>query len=366
MNINKLLNKKIGALYSKDRKKKADFVNKLVKYKKENEGINQIIYYAPRKLLDTIEESLEVEVNMFPYEGLRNTNKPYTMATENTLLILENVARYKSVSSYIFKRLTKLSQYCKQKFIIDIIPFSTDVQYLYLPWSYLDRSVIGHQHYYAFSENNYEKTKDGRIVRSHNFNHLAFKLAPHTIITYNNFMTQPQEIINYKLKDKEHNGYQEKKEKLFKKYNNPQPIITRLADYTNTRQSGYLKLANFFQKLKGNTIIYTNLKKHNKKLSKIFKTVRVRTYYTANGDENNADNVILFETPIVKSYLFLDVVANLKPDCKIYIFKSDAKVDGYLYRKMKKEYEALNNFTSKLKEAVDRWQGANSILKKMY
>ena len=56
---------------------------------------------------------------------------------------------------------------------------------------------------------------------------------------------------------------------------------------------------------------------------------------------------------------------NLKPNCKIWIFKSDAKVDGYLYRKMKDEYKALNNFTSKLKEAVDRWEETNSILKKM-
>jgi hypothetical protein len=365
LDINKLFDKKIGAFYSKDRKKKIEFANQLIKYKRSKNEINQVIYYAPRKLLDTIKDSLKVDVNMFPYEGLRNTNKPYTMATEKTLLILENVARYKNVSSYIFKRLAKLSKYCKQKFLIDIIPFSTDIQYLYLPWSYLERSVIGHQHYYAFRENNYEKTKTGQIVRSHNFKHLASKLASYTIITYNKFMTQPKEIVNYNLTEKENQGYQKKKEKLFKKYNNPQPIITRLADYTNTRQSGYLKLANFFQKLKGNTIIYTNLKKHNKELSKLFKTVRVRTYYTANGDEGNADNVILFETPIVKGYLFLDVISNLRPDCNIYIFKSDAKVDGYLYRKMRDEYKALNEFTLKLKEAVDKWQETNSIYKKM-
>ena len=308
---------------------------------------------------------MEVEANLFPYEGLRNTNKPYTMATENTLLILENVARYKSVSSYIFKRLEKLSTYCKQKFLIDIIPFSTEIKYLYLPWSYLDRSVIGHQHFYAFRENNFEQTESGRTVRSHNFGHLASKLAPHTIIDYEKFFTQEKELVEYKLNEEEREGYQEKKEKLFKEYNNPQPIITRLADYTNTRQSGYQELIKLVQQLGGDTIIYTNLKKHNKKISNLFSTLRVRTYYTANGDEGNADNIILFETPITKGYLFLDVVTNLKPSCKVYIFKSDAKIDGYLYRKMRDEYDALNKFASKLKEAVETWQETNSILKKM-
>ncbi|MCD7875737.1 MAG: hypothetical protein LUH49_02010, partial [Cloacibacillus porcorum] len=51
---------------------------------------------------------------------------------------------------------------------------------------------------------------------------------------------------------------------------------------------------------------------------------------------------------IVRGYLFLDIIANLKPECNVYIFRSDATVDRYLYKKMTDEYEKINAFIDAL------------------
>ncbi len=367
--LRKLSQQRVGAFYSKDRTAKAYIANGIIRSK----GAEQVIYYCPRKLRKEVQESLDDEVYLLHYEDLRKTNRPFNIAASgDTLLILENVARYKSITSYIYKRLERLSQMCSHKYLIDIIPFSTSIEYLYLPYAYLDRTILGHQHFYAFRENNYEKTPSGQVKKGHDFSLLTQKLAPYVGITYDTFFSNKIELMWANLTDAEHEGYQAKKEELFDEYTTPQPIITRLADYTNTRDSRLEELMQLLNSLTGRTFVYTNIKKHNKKLERRLDVdrgaeqqisllynndVTVRTYYDANGDERAADQIILFEVPITKNYLFLDVIANLRPNCKVYIFRSDAKVDGYLYRKMKREYDALNKFTGMLKEVSDNaWE----------
>jgi hypothetical protein len=99
-------------------------------------------------------------------------------------------------------------------------------------------------------------------------------------------------------------------------------------------------------------MIYTNLAGHNRRITKIFPASSVRSFYDTNGEEDQYDTIILFELPIVKSYLFLDSLANVRPDCRIFLFRSDTTVDTLLYKRMMTEYQSVNDFARHLYQEV--------------
>lgn len=355
--VEKLRNEELGAFYSKNRKRKSAFINAIVDHKKAVGQISQVVYFCPRKFKEEVQETVPGS-HIFCYEDLQKTNLPFSLASNSTLLILDDCSRYKNITTSIFARLSKLTIKYKYKFIVDIVPFTTDTQYLYTPWCYLSRTILGHQHWYAFRENNLEMTETGELVRGLDYTLLARKIKSHCYQDYEFFFSNESETIFSPLTSKEKEAYQSRKRELFDEYEKKagkegqSPIVTRLADFTNMLESRYAKLEALLDHLQGKTILYTNIKSHNAPLAKRFKETSVRTYYDINGDEREADHIILFEVPIVKGYLFLDVLANLSPSCKVWIFTSDAMVDKYLYNKMLEEYSRINSFTTTLWEVL--------------
>ena len=331
------------AYYVKDVSKKQYYINN---YLSKNE-FDRIIYFCPKKQAGQI--LLPKNSHTFFYEDVDKTNEPYTLASDRSLLILDNCSRYKNIMTRTFKRLVRIANGYTNKLMLDIVPFTTGIEYLYVPWAYMSRSVLQHQHWYAFRENNKEIDENGNVVEGHDFKLLSKKISNYCEIDYKQFFENKTEVINCKMTKEEHSGYMKIREGLFQRFDKYQPIITRLADYTNMAESRYLKMRDLISTLEGKTIIYTNIKSHNKELKKRFK-MPVMTYYDNNGEEKEANNIILFEIPIVKGCLFLDVVANLKPDCNVYIFLSDSTSDKLLYKKMTDEYTSINEFTKTLWE----------------
>jgi len=291
------------------------------------------------------------EARFWAYEDLNTTNDPFNDASPRTLLALDRSARYKNILTTMFHRLSKLSLLYTHKLLTDIVPFTSDVQFLYVPLSYLHRRILGHQHWYAFRENYRERTANGGLVEGHDYALLAGKLAPYAAIAYRRFLP-PVETVSCTLAPTEDVGYQEIREQLFARHRSAGPIITRLADWVNTRESRYAALAALLPRIEGRAIVYTNITSHNAPLRRRFPGLEVRTYYEANGDEETAAHVILFEVPIVKSYLFLDVLAELDTACRVHIFASGAPVDRHLNGKMAGEYQAVDRFCGHLWEAT--------------
>jgi len=329
----------IFAYYVKDKNKKQKLIIEKAKDK-------TIVYFCPKKQAGQIE--LPDNSYTFFYEDIEKTNKPYDLANENSILILDNCARYKNIQTRTFLRLSRLASGFENKLIVDIVPFTTGIEYLYVPWAYLSRTVLEHQHWYAFRENNPERLKNGDIVDGHDFKLLASKISKYCDIEYSQFFENEMHVVDCPMENEEKSGYLKVREGLFQKYNSYQPVITRLADYTNMVESRYSKLDEIISNFTGKTIIYTNIKSHNAPLKKRFK-LPILTYYDNNGEERDADNIVLFEVPIVKSYLFLDVLANIPKHCKVWIFTSqDSTADKLLYKKMTDEFNAVNDFTKEL------------------
>lgn len=343
--------KLVEAYFTKNIKNKFDYIREVIKNVKHS----NVIYFCPKKYKDLAEENLE-GVYIFHYEDINKSNEPQNLTNEETLLILDGSARYKNITSYIFKRLEKIALIPKNKLVVDIVPFTTDIMYSYIPFSHLKRAILGHQHWYAFRENNMEYNSKGELVEGHDFNLLAEKMAPVTKIDYPHFMECKYNTIYCDLTEDEQKEYEKYRDELFEKYDSIQPVLTRLADFTNTRKSRYENLYKLVKGLRGKTIVYTNIKSHNsaiKKLLKNFKNVEVRTFYDNNDKEQNAMNIVLAEVPIVKNYLFLDVIANAS-NANFYFITGNTTIDKFLYEKMFNEFTQIDEFTKILYEKVNK------------
>jgi len=341
-------------LYSRSAEARAAFVRAFA----EQSEVSRIVYLVPKKFRADAQRYVP-SATFLAYEDLTKSNEVFNLANEQTLLVLDRPSRYKNITTDTWVRLSRAAERYQHKTLVDIVPFTAEVQYLYCPLALVSRDILGYQHWYSFRENNSELQADGSLVRAHDYGVLARKLAPYSSIDYNDFLGNAIQVIDCPLTAQEKQEYQELRDRLFAEAQQAgkqsgSPIITQLADWTNIRTSRYTRLRDVLLQRNGRTVIYTNLAGHNRRLKKLFPSSEVKSFYDVNGEEDRYDTVILFELPIVKSYLFLDVIANVCPDCRILFFKSDTTVDRLLFGHMTKEYQSVNDFARCLYREVHR------------
>ena len=324
--------------YSKSPAARSEFVRSAF----ADSRAKKLAYLVPKKFMSDVAQRLP-EAELHAYEDVVKKNDLFNLADSETMLVFDRPSRYKLITSNMFVRLSRISARYEHKCMVDIVPFTASVEYLYTPLALMDRDILGYQHFYSFRENNWEEQPDGSTRRAHDFDFLAQKISRVATIDYHDFLGQQVEVIDCPLTQEEAAEYQKLRDRLFEENDKANPIITKLADWTNIRESRYAVLSQLLEE-GGTKVIYTNLSGHNKRIKKRFKHVDVRSFYDTNGGEDQYDTVILFETPIVRGYLFLDVIANVRSDCRIYIFKSDTTVDRFLFKKMFEEYDSINNF----------------------
>jgi len=321
-------------------------------------AVSKMIYLVPKKFLTDVQSRLP-GARCIAYEDVTKSNDLFNLADPQTLLVFDRPARYKNITTDTWVRLSRAAEHYQHKILVDIVPFTAEIQYLYCPLALVSRSILGYQHWYSFRENNSEQLADGSVVRAHDYGYLTQKLAPFCMIDYEDFLGNAIEVVACPLTRQEKSEYQDLRDRLFAeaqqaKKKSASPILTQLADWTNIRPSRYAQLRDLLSQTTGRTMIYTNLAGHNRRLHKIFPSSEVRSFYDTNGEEDRYDTVILFELPIVKSYLFLDVIANVRSNCRIVVFKSDTTVDTLLYNHMATEYQSVNDFARQLSQEVHR------------
>lgn len=326
----------------------------------EQSDAERIFYLTPKKFMPDIAARLP-EVKLFAYEDLTKSNDLFNQADDRTLLVFDRASRYKNITSNTFVRLSRLAAQYQHQALVDIVPFTTGIEYLYSPLAFIDRQILGYQHWYSFRENNWELTASGKRVRAHDFHWLAQKVSKVAEIDYSDFFGNQVQVIDCPLTREEVGEYKQLRDRLFEENKTASPIITTLADWTNIRESRYAVLERLLDDSSGQNIIYTNLSGHNRRLQKRFPGIEVRSFYDTNGGEDQYDQVILLEVPIVRGYLFLDVIANVRPDCRVYVFRSNTTVDRLLCKRLFDEYNNINRFAKILYEEVC-YEGGEQII----
>lgn len=345
--------KDIFAFFSKDNVEKDRFIRMFLEKPHDT-----AIHFLPKRRI----KKKYLDVYTVPYEDLTKTPvwlKINSIFSNRTLLIMENPTRYPKITSEKVQRLQRLSLQVEKKIIVDIVPFTLDIQYLYTPFSYLDRSILGYAHYYAFRKNYNEINKDGKILKAHNPFLLAQKINNYCYINYERFSLPNRQIIDSPVSSEEHKCYLKLRNTLFEKEKTPQRIITQLADLIHSFPSRLNSLSKLLQTLKGKTVVFTNLKSYAENLkSKIStqgnKNIHFYSYYEYNMDLSDCKNIIYMESPIVKSYFLLDVEASLNDKCQVFHFLGNTKVDIYLYNQIVKELKQIDKLIHALRKEQNR------------
>lgn len=270
---------------------------------------------------------------------------------ENTILILENPSRYPKITSTKYDFLYRLSMKVQKGnvFIVDIVPFTLDIVYLYTTYVYISRSILGHPHWYAFRENYGEMQDDGTVLDAHDHTLLAKKIMAVTAIDYDGFLCKNRTVVNVTSKDEEHDVYAQKKEELFEKEKNITRIITRLADTAHALKSRVERVVELASSLEGKTVIYTNLATYAAKIKKeIGRNKNIICTSYQKGHVGDVDNIIYAESPIVKSYLLLDAESRANESTKVFHILGDTGVDKHLFDQLDSEIKQIDSLTKEM------------------
>ena len=347
-----------AAFFSKDYDRRREFVERFLRAAKTP----LVIYIYPKNRKKEFKSPIVegCHIRHLTYEDMTKTNEWLTinsLITPQTTLVLDNPSRYPKITSTKVLALERLEKMIKFKAIVDIVPFTLDIQYLYTPYSYLGREILGYAHYYAFRENYHEQDRLGNTRFSHDFDLLVDKISPVTEIDYDRFLCQNRETIDCQSTPEELAQYQALRDECFAAQEfSPRVVITKLADFAHAFDSRLQSMVDLLKKLKGQTVVYTNLKDYAQRAEKFAKSAGfniVSTSYQV-GALGDFDNCIYLESPIVKSYFLLDAESRLNPECRVFHILGDTTVDRYLYKILADEITQIDKFTQELSRAKGR------------
>ncbi|KQO50373.1 hypothetical protein [Methylobacterium sp. Leaf85] len=322
-------------------------------------GAKQAIYVCPEasawRASDLCGRAMVV-----PFERMEERDTWLTlnaMVGPGTALVMECVSRYPKITSGKFVNLQRLSKQVGHRMTTDIVPFTLGVEFIYTPYSYLDRSILGFSHWYAFREGNLEEGPDGETVSSHDPALLAGKIAAVTTCDGHSLLSD-RTVLSVNADAAEHAGYAAKKAELFEAHSNPGKIVTRLADHAHAFRSRTSAVVDHVQSLRGLVLVVTNLgsyaDKMGKALAKAGTTNAVATSFALaveRRDLGEFDHLVYAEAPIVKSYLALDIEAAMRRDATVTLVRGDTRVDTFLHDRWDRETGAITAVTTALMEA---------------
>lgn len=349
-----------AALFSKDRQEKDAFINEFL----SRCGCDVALYVYPR---NRKREKFDVSgLLSVSYEDLTKTPQWLhinSVIGPSSAVILENPSRYPKITSRKVDYLQRLTMSVEHKALVDIVPFTLNIQYLYTPFSYLGRDILGHAHYYAFRENYFEMGEDGQIHSAHDYDILARKIATVSDISYPHFM-RSRRLVECQTVPDEQAQYWELRNRLFETEKSPIRIVTQLADLVHAFKSRKAVLLELLASLNGNTIVYTNLLSYAKDIMKRCQkagigNVTATSYKTGQPESDTGmfqalrpqheyNNVVYLESPIAKSYFYLDAESLQDDGCNVFHFLGDTKVDKYLHGKIQDELTQIDRLTQEL------------------
>lgn len=127
------------------------------------------------------------------------------------------------------QRITNMSARCRYRAILTGTPISQGIVDLYSQMSFLSPKILGYRSFWSFAANHleYEERKDpmtgwkrktGRIIRSHNADYLAAKIAPYTYqVRKDECMDLPEKLYEDRyccMTEKQRELYEEAKDEI--------------------------------------------------------------------------------------------------------------------------------------------------------
>lgn len=329
----------------------------------QRSGARIVIYVCPKALLPAA-KSLEIRgLHAAAFEDLTRTETWIRLASlvgPETALVMENVTRYPKITSDKVLHLQRLAMQSGHRCFVDALPFTLDVTHIYTPWSYLDRSVLGFAHWYAFREGYMEQGPDGKIVSSHDFHNLARKIRPHCSVgTTDALLSDRRQLVTHCVKE-EAELYAKEKERLFDEETNPVRIVTQLGDLAHGFRHRMQGACDALREVPGRLLMLTNLASYATKYRKLLdreglQRVEADSFRMAGSrsDLESFDGLVYAEHPIAPAFSAFDVEAGMRRDAVVYNILGPSRVETYLEGRFDAEVAAIRGFTAALREELN-------------
>jgi hypothetical protein len=303
------------------------------------------LYICPRSRVAAVEKIVNCPV--IAVEDVTDTPtwlRVNSMARDGIPIVYDRVARYYKVGNEKARRLSRLAEIGTVS-LVDIVPFCEHRQFLYMPVRYVNRTILGYSHFYAFSGGHMEEI-DGRIVHSLDCDLLSSKLSPHVALCRPAPGPKPR-VVLVEATDEERAGYAARREELFEKCKTPIPILTRLADYSHATESRREAVR---QLCVPGTCVITNIGPY----AAVYKSfsVDVGTYDTPPKTLAACTRLVFAEPPIAITYRRFDIEAQLSAHCEVFDIVGRLKVDLFLSGRIAYERNEISTFMGALNASL--------------
>ena len=190
----KLSHVKVGALYMEMGTGKTRTALEIIQRRHEAGKVTQVLWLCPYSVVNDLPELLAEHVEDFlpicricGIESLSNSNRIYNelllyVSLAPTHLVVDESLLVKNPQAYRTRHVMAVSGGCGYKLILNGTPMSKNIGDLYAQWYVLDWRILGYKSYWSFQANHLEMDPErpGRVIRAHNKEYLAAKIAPYT------------------------------------------------------------------------------------------------------------------------------------------------------------------------------------------
>jgi SNF2 family DNA or RNA helicase len=170
-------------------------------------SLKETIYHEIRKHTDVTEAEialwdervtdhclpLDARFHIIGIESMSQSNRTIlsyrAIVTEQSFVVVDESSYIKGHDSLRTARITEMSAVARYRLILTGTPFSNGIADLYAQMAFLSKKILGYSSFYSFAANHleYEMRRDGfgvqhrtnHVVRAHNVEYLAAKIAPY-------------------------------------------------------------------------------------------------------------------------------------------------------------------------------------------
>lgn len=244
--VAKMLPTRVGALFMEMGTGKSRTVIELAKIRRKK--INKLIWFCPVSLKQTVKEEIlkhttatEADIYVFDHKsGTENLSTAFwqicgiesisssdrivlaihKLIDEQTFVVIDESSYIKGHRSKRTQRLTCYAEKARYRMVLTGTPLTQGVVDLFAQMRFLSPKILGFQSFYSFARNHveYSEKYPGLIVKTHNTEQLAAKIAPYTYqITKDECLDLPNKVFTsryFSMTEEQTRAYEQAKIKI--------------------------------------------------------------------------------------------------------------------------------------------------------
>lgn len=270
--VNKVLPSRIGALFMQMGLGKSRTAIELVHRRWEK--IDKVIWFCPVSLKETVRQEIlkhTDSTDIYVFNDKTNMKRlpsvswyvvgiesmsastrvvlaANKLVTSKTMVILDESSYIKGHYSKRTLRITKIAEKARYRLILTGTPISQGVIDLFAQMRFLSPKILGYDSFYSFAANHleYSEKYPGMIVRSHNTEYIAAKIAPYVYqVTKEECLDLPSKIYTtryFHMTDVQRENYEFAKDEILSELERDEfdtTVIFRLFSVLQQIASGY-------------------------------------------------------------------------------------------------------------------------------